>query len=97
MARALAFVQLLIVCLGGFALHLLVKLHHGSRHPAFIEGLAYFLGRYALWLLAVPILWAVAGNVLRARVGERSANTAGVILTLLVFLIFAVPLCFYLR
>lgn len=97
MARALAFVQLLIVCLGVFALHLLMKLHHGNEHPAVIENLASFLGRYAIWLLVIPIFWAVAGNVLMARVGVKVTNAVGVLLTVVIFVIFAVPLFWYLR
>lgn len=96
MARGLAFVQFLTICLGVFALHLLGKLHHEDKSPEAIANLAHFLGRYALWLLVVPILWAVVGNAMKGRFGDRATNIVGGVLTVGVVLVFAVPLIWYL-
>ncbi len=97
MARALAFVQLLIICLSLFPLHLLVKLVERGHHTAIIADWAHFLARYALWFIPVPILWAIVGTILQSRCGEKVTNTVGIILTVFVFVFFAVPLIAYLR
>ncbi|MEO6760521.1 MAG: hypothetical protein ABIO24_13765 [Saprospiraceae bacterium] len=98
MARGLAFVQLLIICLGAFSLHLLVvKLGHHTESSGFIQALGYFLGRYALWLIPVPILWAILGNILTPHLGEKITNAVGLTLTAIIFVIFAVPLFWYLN
>ncbi|MEO6848761.1 MAG: hypothetical protein ABI443_13535 [Chthoniobacterales bacterium] len=96
MARGLAFVQLIIVCLGVFTLHLLGRLNHHGDISGFIPSLGYFLGRYALWLIPIPILWAVFGNMLTARFGKKTTNFVGLTLTIILFVIFAVPLFWYL-
>lgn len=92
MARGLAFVQLLIICLGVFTLHLLGKLNHLEAHSGFVPELAYFLGRHGLWLIPIPILWAIVGNLLTTRGSQKAARVVGVIVTTLVFVVFAVPL-----
>ena len=92
MARALAFVQFIIICLGVFVLHLLGKLNHPVESAGLIPSLVHFLGRYGLWFVPLPVLWAVVGNLLTARFGEKTANRAGLVLTVLVFVVFAVPL-----
>lgn len=96
MARGLAFVQLVIVCLGVFTLHLFGKLSHPGEHPGFVDELAFFIGRYGLWLIPLPVLWAVFGNLITTYFGKRAANIVGVILTLFIFGIFAVPILWHL-
>lgn len=74
MARALAFLQFLIIGIGAFSLHLLVKLDNGSDSPLMIEIVVKFLARYALWLLAIPILWAVFAISMQSRMSEKRLN-----------------------
>lgn len=97
MARGFAFVQLIIISLGVFTLHLLGKLNHPTEPLEFIPALASFLGRHGLWLIPLPILWAILGGKLTTSFGKKVTNTAGVILTAILFLIFAVPLFWHLK
>lgn len=96
MARALAFVQLLIISLSVFTLHLLLRLHHATPPAAWIADLAQFVSRYGLWMMVIPVIWAVLGTLLQVQVGPRTVKAAGLILTALVALIFLTPLLAYL-
>jgi len=86
----------MIAGLGAFALHLLVRLDNPGGQPDFIANLAPVLARYALWFFAVPILWAAISTPLEKKVPAALLSTAGIIVTLALFLTIAVPLAFYL-
>jgi uncharacterized membrane protein YgdD (TMEM256/DUF423 family) len=96
MARVLAFVQFLIISIGAFTLHLLVKIDHGNAEPSLLAGAAGFLARHALWLFAVPILYAAVFNALLRKGGEKGVNTVGVVLCLLLVVLLGIPIAYHL-
>jgi len=95
MARALALTQLLIICIGAFILHLLVKVHDGSPPTEPVAHLAIFLARHALWLFAIPILYAAAGAAF-LKTNERGMQILGVILTVIILMLLGFPICYHL-
>lgn len=95
MARVLAFVQFLIVGIGAFTLHLLVRLNAEDK-PDAIENLAQFLARHGLWLFAVPIVWVVFATATRDKLSEKTMNAIGIAWTAILFLVIAIPLTCYL-
>lgn len=94
--RALAFIQFLIVGLGVFALHMMVKLGASREHPDLIAQIAPLFARYGLWFFAVPILWAAFVAVTGKKISEKTLVAIGVTITILLFLALAIPLGFYL-
>ena len=93
MARALAFTQFIIVSLGAFVLHLLVKLDHGTSQAEATGSVSQFLARYALWLFAIPILYAVVATVIESKANEKAVQVLGVILTVALLLLLGFPIC----
>lgn len=96
MARALAFLQFLIVSIGAFTLHLLVKLDNGSASSGAMASLAQLLARHALWLFAVPILYAVVANALQRKASEKSIEAAGIVLCVILTALVGLPLAYHL-
>lgn len=96
-ARALAFVQFLIVALGVFALHMMVKLGDARDHPDLIAQLAPLFARYGLWFFAVPILWAAFAGIMGGKMAGKTLTGIGLAVTVLLLLVLGLPLAFYLR
>lgn len=96
MARALAFLQFLIVSIGAFTLHLLVKIDHGEADPNLLSDATGFLARHALWLFAVPILYAAVSNALLRKKGEKGVNAVGVVLCLTLVVLLGLPIAHHL-
>lgn len=96
-ARALGFIQFLIVGLGVFALHMMVKLGASREQPELIAQAAPLFARYGLWFFLVPILWAAFVGIVGARMEKRTLVGIGLAVTGLLFLVIGVPLAFYLR
>lgn len=96
-ARGLAFIQFMIAAIGVATLHIMVRLDDSAQHPDLIASLAPWLARHGLWLLAIPILWAIIAPVMNRRMPEKTLHAIGITLTVLLFLLLAVPLAFYLN
>lgn len=96
-ARVLIYIQLLIVCLGMFALRLLTQAGDLPGGPALVQDLGGFMARYGLWFFLCPILNAVVAAALFSRVPHRVIMGLGVTLTVILGLLFGVPLLFHLR
>jgi bacteriorhodopsin len=96
MARVLAFTQFLIVSIGVFTLHILVKLDNGSGEPGVVVNLAQFLARYALWLFAVPILFAAVANAVSTKGNEKAVGAVGIVLCLILVVLLGLPLIHHL-
>lgn len=97
MARGLALLQFVLVGLGVFALHTMVRIGDTNDHPDLVATFAPLLARYGLWFFAVPILWAAVAAGAEGRVRPALINALGLGVTAALFLIFAVPLFYYLR
>ena len=97
MTRSLAFAQFLIVSLGAFALHLLVKVGGQERNPGNIDSIAEFLSRHALWLFAVPIVYAACANLFRGRMESKPLRVIGFVLCAVLLVLFGLPLYHYLN
>jgi len=97
MTRSLAFAQLLIVSLGAFALHLLVKVGGQERNPRNIDVLAEFLARHALWFIAVPIVYAACANLFRGGAEATPFRVIGFLLCAVLLVLFGIPLYHYLN
>lgn len=95
-ARALAFSQFIIISLGAFILHLLVKVQSGAPQPEPVAGLAQFLARHALWLFAAPILYAAVGAAIENNSNRKSVQMVGVIITVILVLLLGFPIAYYL-
>lgn len=95
MAQAFALIQLLVISVGAFILHLLVKVHDGTPSTDPLGHLAIFLARHALWLFAIPILYAIVGGVF-LRTHQKVVNAAGVTLTIFILILLGFPICYHL-
>lgn len=95
-ARAIAFTQFVIISLGAFVLHLLVKIQGGASHPDFIAGLAQFIARHALWLFAVPIIYGGVAAAMGNKANERPLQIIGFVLTAILVLSLGIPIIFHL-
>lgn len=96
MARALAFAQFLIVSLGVVTLHLLVKIDNDTAPVETMAVYAQFLARHALWLFAVPILYAGIGSVVESRGGAKAVQVAGIVLCIALMALVGLPICHHL-
>lgn len=96
MARALAFTQFLIVSIGAFTLHLLGRLDSDPGEAGAMASLAQFLARYALWLFAIPILYAAVANAVSRPGNEKAVAAAGIGLCLLLLALVGFPLAYHL-
>ncbi|CAN5570204.1 hypothetical protein BH09VER1_BH09VER1_31090 [soil metagenome] len=96
MARALALTQFIIVSLGAFVLHLLFKIDQQHAPTGPLAGIAEFLAHHALWLFAVPIIYAAVGGALEGRIGVGAIRAAGVVLLVSLIILFGIPICVYL-
>ncbi|HVE15509.1 MAG TPA: hypothetical protein VNB29_02175 [Chthoniobacterales bacterium] len=97
MSRVFALTQLLIVGLGGPALALLVTTEHKNVQPEGLARLAQFLTAHVLWLFAIPILYAVFGNVFRGKVSEKAIRVAGGTICVLLLVVLGSLILLYLR
>lgn len=96
MARALAFTQFLIVSLGALTLHLLVKIDNRVAPTETIAVFAQFLARHALWLFAVPILYAGIATAVEGKVSAKAVKGVGVGLCVILAVLLGLPLCHHL-
>jgi len=96
MARAFAFLQFLIICLGAFVLHLLVRVETKGAQPENVARLAEFLARHALWLFAVPILYAAIGNAVENAGNKNAIRAVGVVLCVILAALLGFPIAVYL-
>lgn len=55
---------------------------------------AQFLGRHALWLFAVPILYAAAAKALEGRGHNRVVRVAGIVLLVIVVALVGIPIVY---
>ena len=95
-ARALAFTQFAIVGLGVMAIYLLAGIGDKPSGPAFVAALSSSIARYGAWLVLVPPFYALcAWSALHKGVRASLVNGIGVALTVLLILVFAVPLIFH--
>lgn len=97
MTRGLAFAQFLIVSLGAFILHLLVKVGGHDKDLAGVDAAAEFIARHALWFFAVPVLYAACANLFRGSVHSRPLRIIGFVLCAILLAAFGIPIFHYLR
>jgi uncharacterized membrane protein YgdD (TMEM256/DUF423 family) len=97
MTRTIALTQFIIVSLGTFAVHLLVKVGGQEKNPRHIDDVAQFIARHALWFFAVPILYAVCTNVFRGGAEALPFKIAGFVLCAILLVLFGIPLHYYLN
>jgi len=74
---------------------LLVKIHDGPAPTEPVGHLAVFLARHALWLFAIPILYAAVGAVFLKN-HQKGVQTVGITLTALVLILLGFPIFFHL-
>lgn len=96
MARALALTQFIIVSLGAFVLHLLFKIDKDHAPTGPLANVADFLAHHALWLFAIPIVYAIIGGLLEGKVNARAIQAAGVVLLVAILILFGLPIGVYL-
>jgi len=96
MTRALAFTQFLIVSIGALTLHLLVKIDTSAAPVDAMAAYAQFLARHALWLFAVPILYAIIGKLIESRVSAKASQAVGVALCVILVALIGLPICYHL-
>jgi hypothetical protein len=96
MARALAFTQFIIIVLGAAVLHLLVRLDHPGQFPGFVAAIALFVAHHALWLLAIPIFWAIGATTMKGHISDTVVHIIGAALSVAVLLLIGLPIAYYL-
>lgn len=94
MARVLAYTQFLVVSVGAFVLHLLGKIDSKIVSGDAMGEYARFLARHALWLFAVPILYAAVALALEGSGSGRAVRVAGVVLLVLVVALVGIPIVY---
>jgi uncharacterized membrane protein YgdD (TMEM256/DUF423 family) len=94
MARVLAYTQFLVVSIGAFVLHLLGKIDSKIVSGNAMADYAQFLGRHALWLFAVPILYAAVALALEGRGHNRAVRAAGIVLLVIVVALVGIPIAY---
>lgn len=86
----------MIVSLGAFTLHLLVKIGGHEADPGTVDAVAQFVARHALWFFAVPIVYAACGNMFAAGREALPLKVAGFVLCAILLVVFGIPLRHYL-
>ncbi len=94
MILSIAFTQFVFVSLGILALNVLLKSGgFAANVEASFPWLAVELGRHGLWMFAVPLAWtafaALCTHVNKGPLNPGLARTTGVLLTLVLFGLYA--------